>query len=133
MKGAVFAAGLVSWLFGDGPDPLAGTASLWIGLHTGEPGDDNEAAYPGYERQRTERGKGWTTEAGTATNAARIEFPECGGDDNAILDRVTHYAIYGGAGPEAMRLYGSAIRNPMDVRPGLALAFKPGEITVRER
>lgn len=69
--------------------------SLYISLHTAEPGEaadqtTSETAYTNYARQAVARSAGgWTVAANTASNAAAINFPACGLTGATI----THFGI----------------------------------------
>ena len=67
-----------------GLQPSATAGSLYVSLHTGDPGEtgnqtSNETAYTNYTRIAVARsGAGWTVSGNTATNAALVQFPQCG-------------------------------------------------------
>ena len=67
-----------------GLQPSATAGSLYVSLHTGDPGEagnqtSNETAYTNYTRIAVARsGAGWTVAGNTATNAALVQFPQCG-------------------------------------------------------
>lgn len=71
-------------LIGDagGIQPSAGTGSLYLSLHTADPGEagtqaTSETAYTGYARQAIARsGAAWTITANSASPAADTDFPE---------------------------------------------------------
>jgi len=75
--------------------PGAG-ASLFVGFHTGDPGEGgaqnvNEAAYTGYARVAVLRdATGWTITANSVSPAANIEAPVCTAAPGADL---THFSI----------------------------------------
>lgn len=58
--------------------------SLYIALHTADPGEagdatTNETAYTNYARVAVARsGAGWTVSGNSVTNFAQVTFPECG-------------------------------------------------------
>ena len=67
-----------------GLQPSATAGSLYLSLHTGDPGEagdqtTNETAYTNYARVAVVRtAGGWTISGNTATNTALIQFPQCG-------------------------------------------------------
>lgn len=73
----------------------AAPGSLYISLHTGDPGltgdqTVNEATYTGYGRQGVVRsGVGWTVAAGQATNAGNITFGLC----TAGVETITWFGV----------------------------------------
>lgn len=75
--------------------PSAGAGSLYISLHTADPGEagdqtTNEATYTGYVRIAVARSVGgWTVTNNQAVNAALIQFAACTGGANTI----THFGI----------------------------------------
>lgn len=62
----------------------ATAGSLYIALHTADPGEagnatTNETAYTNYARVAVARsGAGWTVSGNSVTNFAQVTFPECG-------------------------------------------------------
>ena len=67
-----------------GLQPSATAGSLYVSLHTGDPGEagdqtTNETAYTNYTRVAVARsGAGWTISGNTVSNAALVQFPQCG-------------------------------------------------------
>lgn len=67
-----------------GLQPSATAGSLYISLHTADPTEagnqgSSETTYTNYARVGVARsGAGWTVSGNTATNAALIQFPQCG-------------------------------------------------------
>lgn len=84
-------------LIGDaaGLQNSASAGSLYISLHTAEPGEagdqtTNETAYTNYARVAVARsGAGWTVSANSVSNAAAIAFAACGLTGATI----THFGI----------------------------------------
>ena len=64
--------------------------SLYLALHTGDPGEagdqtTNECAYTSYDRVAVARsGAGWTVAGNSVSNAALAQFPECTGGSETI-------------------------------------------------
>lgn len=73
----------------------AAAGSLYISLHTGDPGEagdqtTSEAAYTSYARVAVARtGGGWTRSVSTMSNTALVQFPQCTGSSATV----THFAI----------------------------------------
>ena len=67
-----------------GLQPSGAAGNLYVSLHTGDPGEagnqgTNETVYTNYARVAVARtAGGWTISGNTATNAALIQFPQCG-------------------------------------------------------
>lgn len=84
-------------LVGDaaGLQPSAGAGSLFVSLHTSDPGEagsqnTNETAYTNYARVAVARsGAGWTVATNTVTNAAAVTFAACGVTGSTI----THFGV----------------------------------------
>jgi hypothetical protein len=78
-----------------GLQPSATTGSLYISLHTADPGEagtqaTNEATYTSYGRVAVARsGAGWTRTLNEISNVAAITFPAATGGSETI----THFGI----------------------------------------
>ena len=78
-----------------GLQPSATAGSLYIALHTAEPGaggtqSTNECNYTGYARVAVARsGSGWDRSGQTATNAAQVAFGAC----TAGANKATHWSV----------------------------------------
>lgn len=65
-----------------GLQPSAAAGSLYISLHTSDPGETgdqttNETGYTGYARQAVARGAGFTRTGSSVSPAANVDFPIC--------------------------------------------------------
>lgn len=109
--------------------------SLYIGLHTADPGEagtqlTSEATYTGYARVAVARSSaGWTTSSpagvGTVVNAAVITFGMCVAGANTI----THFTIgssLSGAGDLALS---GALTASLAVSTGITPSFAAGALT----
>jgi hypothetical protein len=73
----------------------ATAGSLYVSLHTGDPGEGgsqttSESAYTNYARVAVARsGAGWTVSGSNVSNAAAVDFPACGVTGSTI----THFGI----------------------------------------
>ena len=76
--------------------PSAGAGSLYVSLHTGDPGEagdqtTNEIAYTGYARVAVARsGAGWVVTNDSVSPAATVTFPISAGGAGGT---VTHFGV----------------------------------------
>lgn len=111
----------------------SGTAgSLYIGLHTGDPGETgnqttSEANYTGYARVAVARSAGgWTVSGNTASNAAAITFGACTAGSNTI----THFSIGTATSGTGQLLLSGALSSSLAVSAGITPSFAIGELDV---
>jgi len=82
-KSAKFETDVLAHIFNGTPipnlDTSGGTTSLWLGLHTADPGDlgstANEGGYAGYARVATDRStgaSGWSLTSGSSNTPATV-------------------------------------------------------------
>lgn len=93
--------------------------SLYIGLHTADPGEagdqtTNETAYTGYARQAVTRGAGFTVTGNSVSPAANVDFPQCTGVPGAAI---THFSIGTAVSGVGKLLYSGT------VTPNIAMAI----------
>ena len=75
--------------------PSASAGSLYIAMHTADPGEagdqtTSESAYTSYARVAVARSAGgWTISGASVTNAAQVQFPTCTGSTSTL----THFSI----------------------------------------
>ena len=114
-------------LIGDasGLQPSATAGSLYVSLHTSDPGEagnqtTNECAYTSYARVAVARsGAGWTVSANAVTNAALVQFPQCtGGSETA-----THFAIGTASSGTGKVLYKGALSASLAISSGIQPQF----------
>ena len=119
---------------GDAAGLLASAAagSMWISLHTADPGEagdqtTNEATYTGYARIAIARsGAGWTVTANNASNAAAATFALCTAGTNTI----THFGV-GSASSGVGNLYSRGLLGAsLAVSNGITPSFAIGELDV---
>ena len=119
-------------LIGDasGLQPSATAGSLYVSLHTGDPGEagdqtTNECAYTSYARVAVARsGAGWTVSANAVTNAALVQFPQCtGGSETA-----THFAIGTASSGAGKVLYKGALSASLAISSGIQPQFGAGDL-----
>jgi hypothetical protein len=104
--------------------------SLYVSLHTGDPGEagtqaTNECAYTSYARVAVARsGAGWTVAGNAVTNAALVQFPQCtGGSETA-----TYFAIGTASSGAVKYLYSGALSASLAISSGIQPQFAAGEI-----
>lgn len=109
--------------------------SVSVSLHTASPTaggsgqNENETAYTNYARQSPTRGSGWVAASGGATsNAAQINFPQCG-VTGATITHVGTGTASSGAGN--MWHYG-ALNSSLAVANGITPQFAIGALTITE-
>lgn len=119
-------------LIGDasGLQPSATAGSLYVSLHTGDPGEagnqqTNECAYTSYARVAVARsGAGWTVSGNAVTNAALVQFPQCtGGSETA-----THFAIGTASSGTGKVLYKGALSASLAISSGIQPQFGAGDL-----
>ena len=95
----------------------ATAGSLYVALHTADPGEagnatTNETAYTDYARVAVARtAGGWTVAGNTVTNTAQITFPQCGVTGATI----THASITTAASGASKILYSGALSSSLAV------------------
>lgn len=106
--------------------------SLYISLHTGDPGETgdqttSEATYTSYARVAIARsGSAWTVSGNNASNAAAVTFPEAASGTNAI----THFGIGTDSSGAGNLLFKGALSATLNVSAGITPSFAIGELDV---
>ncbi len=112
----------------------AAAGSLYVALHTADPGEagnasTSESAYTSYARVAVARTVGgWTVSGNSATNAALIQFPECTGGSETI----THVSITTAVSGASKILYSGALSASRSVSSGIQPQFAASALTVTE-
>lgn len=112
----------------------ATAGSLYVALHTADPGEagtaaTSEATYTNYARVAVARsGAGWTVSGATATNAAQITFPQCGASGNTI----THVSITTASSGTSKILYSGALNSSLAVALNITPLFAASGLTITE-
>ena len=114
----------------------ATAGSLYVALHTADPGEagtaaTSEAAYGSYDRVAVARsGAGWTVAGNSATNAALVQFPEC----TSGSETITHVSITVGGTPTTADkiLYSGALSASRSVSSGIQPQFAASALTITE-
>lgn len=125
---------LLKLVFTNTAPAWAGIGNLWMALHTADPGEDGdqssaEAAYTGYARMSVSRdATGWTVAAGTATNAAQVQFGMC----TAGSATITHVSVgSAGTGPGQI-FYSGALASPINVSANVQPQFAASALLIVE-
>ena len=119
-------------LIGDasGLQPSATAGSLYVSLHTSDPGEagnqtTNECAYTSYARVAVARsGAGWTVSGNAVTNAALVQFPQCTGSS----ETATHFAIGTASSGAGKVLYKGALSASLAISSGIQPQFGAGDL-----
>lgn len=112
----------------------AAAGSLYLALHTGDPGEagnaqTNECAYGSYARIAVARTVGgWTVAGNQASNAALAQFPEC----TSGSETITHVSITTAGSGATKILYSGALTASRSVSSGIQPQFAIGALTVTE-
>lgn len=112
-----------------------GDANVYIALYTADPGEGgapntNETAYTNYERVAVARTVGgWTVSGNQASNAALIQFAQCGAS-GAVL---THVAIVSSStGATGQIYYSGQLDSPLTVANLIQPQLSAGALVVTE-
>lgn len=105
----------------------AGAGSLYLVLHTGDPGETgtattSEIAYTGYARQAVARsGAGFTVSGASVTLAANVDFPEMTGGAGGT---VTYFSVVKEVSGASVILYSGAVSPSIVVANGVTPRLK---------
>ena len=108
----------------------ATAGSLYVSLHTGDPGEagaqnTNESAYTNYARVAVARsGAGWTVSGNAVSNTAAVTFPACGVTPSTI----THFGIGTEASGAGVLLFKGTCT--LSVSAGITPEFAIGDLDV---
>ncbi len=108
--------------------------NLFLSLHTADPGvgnsqQTNETGYSNYARVPVIRtSAGWTVASNTATNAALVQFAQCGASGSTL----THVAIGTAATGVGNVLYSGPLNSSLAVASGIQPQFNAAALTVTE-
>lgn len=126
------AASLIGNAGGLQPSSVAG--SLFISLHTADPGEagsqtTSESAYTSYARVGVVRsGSGWTVSGNQVQNAAAITFPACTGGTSTV----THFGVGTDSTGAGKLLYKGALTPSISVSSGITPQIPLNGLTVTE-
>jgi len=111
----------------------ASAGSLYLALHTADPGDagtatTSEAAYGSYARVGVARsGAGWTVSSRNVTNAADIVFPTRSDVGTEVL---THWAIVKETSGASIILFKGSLSDSLSVTLNIAPRITAGSLDV---
>lgn len=114
-----------------GLQPSAASGSLYIALHTADPGDagvqtTSEAAYTGYARVGIARTAGGFTVSGAqVSNAATIQFGEC----TAGTAVITHFTVGTAPSGAGSVIYRGSLSATRSISAGITPLFNAGSLT----
>jgi len=117
-----------------GTDPAWRTnVNLYVSLHTADPTEtgtqtSNETAYSDYARQPIVKATGWVDGGSTFSNAALIQFPQCG----AVGATITHVAIGTVVAAAGQILYSGELNDDLVVSNLIQPQFAIGALQVTE-
>jgi hypothetical protein len=123
-------------LIGDaaGLQNSATAGSLYVSLHTADPDETgtqstNETSYTNYARVAVARsGAGWTVSGDTVSNAALVQFAQCGVTGATL----THFGVGTDASGAGKLLYSGALTSSLAVSSGIQPQFAAGDLDVVE-
>lgn len=123
-------------LIGDaaGLQNSATAGSLYVSLHTADPDEagtqaTNETAYTNYARVAVARTVGgWTVSGNTVSNAALVQFAQCGVTGATL----THFGVGTDASGAGKLLYSGALTSPLAVSSGIQPQFAAGDLDIQE-
>ena len=110
----------------------ATAGSLYISLHTGDPGEagsqtTSEATFGSYARQAVARsGAGWAVSGNTVDNVVAITFPEASSGSETI----THVGIGTDSSGAGNLIWSVALDNSRAVSSGVTVEFAIGELNI---
>jgi hypothetical protein len=114
-----------------GLQPSATAGSLYVSLHTADPGDagdqtTSEADYTGYARVAVARSSGgWTISDNEVSNTATVQFGECTAGTNVI----THFAVGKASSSTGEILFSGALSASRTVSSGITPLFNAGQLS----
>jgi hypothetical protein len=117
-----------------GLQPSATAGSLYVSLHTGDPGEagnqgSNETVYTNYARVAVARsGAGWTVSGNTASNTALVQFAQCGVTGATIT--YVGIGVSPTAGDTGVLLYSGQLSSSLTVANLIQPQFASGDIDV---
>ena len=123
---------VLNYIFKATAFPWDAETDLKIHLHTADPGEagtsaTSEATYTNYAAVTVARSAvGWTVAGDTSSNAALIQFPQCGVTGNTI----THVSITPATTTQI--LYSGALNSSLAVSNLIVPQFSIGALVVQE-
>ena len=114
--------------------PSAAAGSLYIGLHSADPGEagsqtTSELAYTNYARVGVARGTAaWTVSGGSAVNISAITFPTCGASGGTA----TYFSVGGSLTGTGNLLYSGSLSASLAITNGITPSFAGSALSVTE-
>lgn len=108
--------------------------SLYVSLHTADPDEagtqsTSETSYTNYARVAVARTTGgWTVSGDTVSNAALVQFAQCG----ATGATLTHFGVGTDSSGAGKLLYSGALTSSLAVSSGIQPQFAAGDLDVTE-
>lgn len=123
-------------LIGDagGLQNSASAGSLYVSLHTADPGEagdqtTNETAYTNYARVAVARTVGgWTVSGNAVSNAALVQFPQCGASGATL----TYFGVGTDSSGAGKLLYSGALSASLAVSSGIQPQFAADDLDITE-
>lgn len=115
-------------------DTTSPATSLYVGLHTADPGEagnqtTNECAYGSYARVAVVRtAGGWTVTGNAVENAALVQFPSC----TSGTETATYFHVGTAASGAGSVLYSGALGASLAISSGIQPQFAAGALDVSE-
>ena len=117
-----------------GLQPSATAGSLYVSLHTADPGEagnqgTSETVYTNYARVAVARTAGaWVISGDTASNAALVQFPQCGATGATIT--YVGVGVSPTAGDSGQLLFSGQLSSSLTVANLIQPQFAAGDIDV---
>ena len=133
-KGNTFENDVMLKVFHDIDFSWDANTSLFISLHTSDPGEagtqtTNECAYGSYARQAIARdATGFDVSGNQASNDDLIQFPQC----TSGSETITHFAVGTATSGTGQILYKGALSSSLAVSTGIQPQFAANQLTVTE-
>lgn len=118
---------------GSGLQPSATAGSLYVSLHTGDPGEDgdqatNECDYTSYARVGVARSSaGWTVTDNSVENAAAIMFPKMTGGTEDIA---TYFGVGTASSGAGVLLFSGALTDPLNINLNITPQIGAGDLNI---
>jgi hypothetical protein len=134
-KGNTTENDILKYIFNATAMPNYGTGTLYIALHTADPGEGgdqttSETAYTSYARvAMTRDNTKWTVTNNTTTNAVLIQFPQCTGSPGSDITHVSIGTLSSGAG---QIIYSGALNANLALANLIQPQFGIGALTITE-
>lgn len=134
-KGNTTITDLLNLIFQQTALPGGWTGSLYLALHTADPGaggsqTTSEATYGSYARVTVARtAGGWTIAGQSVSNTALLQFPTCTSGSNTI----THVSAGLASSGAGQIVYSGALTTPLPVATTIQPQFAATALTVTEQ